>query len=125
MASIAQVSSGDADGGEAALGRLVRSTPSTRPVMTVTSLGQVPSGLVGLTLDKRTASATWRPMRPVPVASLGVAPRSRAPLVVGARYVAAEIRAALLRESTWPRRLAIAAGLTAATMVALLELVKI
>ena len=36
-----------------------------------------------------------------------------------------ERRAALLRESTWPRRVAIAAGLTAATMVALLELVKI
>lgn len=117
MASIARVSSGDADGGQAALGHLVRSMPSTRQVMTVTSPRR---------FDKPTASGTRRPKRPVPVASLGVAPRSRAPvLVVGARYVAAEIRAAMLRESTWPRRLAIAAGLTAATMVTLLELVKI
>jgi serine/threonine protein kinase len=124
MASLARTSGGDVDGGQAAVARLVRTTPSTRPVMMVTSPGQVPSELVGQSVNELTISSAPRAKRPVPVASLRVAPRSRAPMLVGsARDLAAEIRSVVARGGRWSRRAAIAAGLlTAATTVALLEL---
>ena len=122
MASLARASGGDADGGQAAVARLVRTTPSARPVMMVTSPSQISSALVGV--NELTISSAPRAKRPVPVASLGVAPRSRAPMLAGsARNLAAEIRSAVARGGRWSRRAAIAAGLlTAATTVALLEL---
>jgi serine/threonine protein kinase len=124
MASIARVSGGDADGSQAALARLVRSTPSTRPVMMVTSPGQNPGESGEPSIGELTISSAPRPKRPVPVASLRVAPRAHAPTHVGgATNLAAHIQAGLARGGRWSRRLAIAAGvLTAATTVALLEL---
>jgi hypothetical protein len=124
MASIARASCGDAEGAEAALARLVRSTPFARPVMTVTSPDQVPAPSVGTSFSELTVSSAPRPKRPVPVASLRVAPRSHAPMLVGgATNLAARVRAVVVRGGTWSRRVAIAAGLlTAATTIALLEL---
>jgi len=124
MAYSARASSGDADGGQAALARLVRSTPSARPVMAVTPPGRDASESVASSGNELTISSTPRPERPVPVASLGVAPRSRSPMLAGgARNLVGEIKATVAREGRWSRRLAIAAGLlTAATTAALLEL---
>ena len=124
MASIARASSGEADRGKAALARLVRSTPSTETVMAVRPPGRVPPELVASSANELTISTMPRPKRPVPVASLRVAPRSRAPILAGgARNLAAEIRAAFARGGGSSRRLAIAGGLlTAAITVALLEL---
>jgi len=122
MASIVRASSGDVDRVQAALARLVRSTPSTETVMAVP--GRVPPELVASSGNELTISSTPRPKRPVPVASLGVAPRSRAPILAGgARNLAAEIRAAFTRGGGSSRRLTIAAGLlTVAITVALLAL---
>ena len=127
MASIARMSCGDVDGAQAALSRLVRSTPSARPIVTVTVPSQVPSELVGPSLNELTISRPPRRKRPVPVASLGVAPRSHAPMLAeGAQNLVAEIRAAMVRGGSWSRWLAIAACvLSAATTVALLEILAI
>jgi len=123
MASIARVSAGAADGSQAALARLVRSTPSA-PVMTVTSPGHVPRESVESSSSELTIATVARPKRPVPVASLSVAPRAHAPMRVGdATNLAAHLQAGLARGGKWSRRLAVAAGLlTAATTVAFLEL---
>jgi eukaryotic-like serine/threonine-protein kinase len=124
IACLARVSSSDADGGQAALARLVRSTPFPGPTMTVMAPGHVPPRSVWQSISGWTIPSTPRPKRPVPVASLGVAPRSRPPVLGGdARRLTAEILAAVARGGRWSRRLAIAAGLlTTAATVALVEL---
>ena len=127
MACIARTSSGDADGGQAALARLVRSTPFPGPAMTVSSSGHVPPRSVWRSITGLTIPSASGPKRPVPVASLEVAPRSHPPVSAGgARSLTAEIRAAMMRGGRWSRRLAIAAGLlTAAATVVGLELFAI
>ena len=124
MASIARASSGDAEGIQGMFARLVRSTPFARTVLAVTPTDRVSRESAARPGNELTVSSTPWQKRPVPVASLGVAPRSRAPILAGAaQNVAAEIRAALARGGRWSRPLAIAAGLlTAATTVALLEI---
>ena len=124
MACLARVSSGDADGSQAALARLVRSTPFPRPTMAVMSPGHVGPRSVWQSISGLTIPSTLRSNRPVPVASLDIAPRSNAPVPGGgARSRTAEILAAMARGGRWSRRLAIAAGLlTAAATVAVVEL---
>jgi len=127
MASIARAFSGDAEGGLSALARLVRTTPFPRPTMTVTSPGDVPSRSVWRSDSAWSISSAPWPKRPLPVASLDVAPRLHRPVPGGgARGLTAEARAAMARGGRWSRRLAIAAGLlTAAVTVAGLELLAI
>jgi len=127
MASIARAFSGDAEGGLSALARLVRTTPFPRPTMTVTSPGDVPSRSVWRSDSAWSISSAPRPKRPLPVASLDIAPRLHRPVPGGgARRLMGEVRAAMVRGGRWSRRLAIAAGLlTAAVTVAGLELLAI
>jgi len=127
MACIARASSGDVDGGPTALARLVRLTPFPRPVMNVTSPGHVQPRSVWRSFTGLTIPSAPGPKRPVPVASLDVAPRSH-PSVPGdaARRLAVEIRDAIARGGRWSRHLVIAAGLlTAVATVVGLELFAI
>jgi serine/threonine protein kinase len=110
-----------------ALARLVRFTPSVQSTITMTPPGHPAQRAVRRSTRVLPIPGGPRPSKPVPVASLNVAPRSHTPAFdAGARFRTTGLREHVASTGGWSRRLAIAAGLlAAATTVVWLELIAL